>query len=824
MERGTLGAMRWITDPRPVTTRHLRMYRLLALSVVAAVVLYHVVAVAAGAETPTERLGYRVPVVLAWGTLYGLTLGSAWVRDRLARLVHLLCYVTALRVLQIAAAAHFAGERIFVLVLVVFGTALIFRRAREQLIFYGVMLSATTLGVVLRPPTEVHPALVVAILATVMALSIVVTKGREDASVELEELGLVASSVHNGVVLTDGAGRIHWVNDAFVELSGRTLDRLAGLHIADALAGPSTGRETLDQLRDAIANGRKVQVELAHHRPDRDPVWVALDLTPVLAHDGHVDRFIAIEVDITRAHAYLAQILDSMTDLLLVVEKDRGVRTANIAACRLLGVSEAEMLGAPLEQLLHEAQPGDGAERLRALLDDKDVPPAADVDLNPRTWVGSPLPVQASAVVLRSDAGQARRLVVTARDIRERLRMADERRLLQDRVQQAQKLESLGVLAGGIAHDFNNLLVGMLGNTSLALQEMSGDHPARQLVQRAESAATRAAELTRQMLDYSGKGRFHLEVVELPTVAKEMADLLEASISKKAHLAFDFDPAVPAVEGDPAQLRQVIMNLITNAADALAGEEGVVTLRTGHMHADREWLDSTWLAEGLPEGDYAFLEVTDTGDGMDLATRQRMFDPFFSTKAHGRGLGLAATLGIVRSHKGAIRVVSEPGSGTCIRIVLPPAERVPSGRTAAPSPDPDWSGAGTVLVADDEPEVLRFVSRVLSRAGFEVVEATDGAEALERFVGGPDRFDLIVLDLSMPRMSGEEAFAEMRARRADVPVLITSGYDEQEALARFDRADAGIGFLGKPYRVGELLARVRQLVDTPEQSDESDTR
>lgn len=799
------------------------MYRLLALAVAGSVLLYHVVAVISGAEAPFERLAFRVPVVAAWAGLWALSHVSTAVRDRLVQIVHVLCYATTLRVLQIAAAAHFAGERVLVLVLVLFGTALIFRRAREQLIFYSVMVFATTIAVVLRPPPEAHPALVVSITAIVMGLSVVVTKGREDASVELEELGLVASSVHNGVVLTDGQGLIHWVNDAFVELSGQPLSRLKGLHLADALAGPSVDGETLDRLREAVAQGRKVQVELAHHRPDRDPVWVALDLTPVTAHDGRVERFIAIEVDITRAHAYLAQILDSMTDLLLVVDEHKGVRTANQAACRLLGISEAELLGTGLDGLLHPQQPGAGGEHVSSLLTDGEATAVGDAEITLVTRAGAPLPVQASAAIVSSDAEQGRRLVLVARDIRERLRMDEERRVLRERVQQAQKLESLGVLAGGIAHDFNNLLVGMLGNASLALREIGEEHPSRSLVERIEGSASRAAELTRQMLDYSGKGRFHVELVALPELAKEMADLLEASISKKARLVFDFDPEAPAVEADPVQLRQVIMNLITNAADALGGQDGVVTLRTGRMDADRAWLDSTWLAEGLPEGEYAFIEVTDTGAGMDAATRDRMFDPFFSTKAHGRGLGLAATLGIVRSHRGAVRVVSVPGAGTSIRIALPPGSRVPSGRSKAPTPDANWQGSGGVLVVDDEPEVRRFVARVLERAGFDVVTAGDGAEAVERFAADQGRIGLAVLDLTMPRMNGEEAFAELRALRPDLPVLITSGYDEQEALARFDRTDAGIGFLGKPYRVGVLLARVRGLLESAELRDEPET-
>jgi PAS domain S-box-containing protein len=258
----------------------------------------------------------------------------------------------------------------------------------------------------------------------------------------------------------------------------------------------------------------------------------------------------------------------------------------------------------------------------------------------------------------------------------------------EEQMRNAQKLESLGVLAGGIAHDFNNLLVGVLGNASLALTELPDHSPARQFVKDVETSAQRAAELTRQMLAYSGRGKFVVESLSLSQVVREMTQLLGRVISKRARLSLHLREDLPPIVGDATQVRQVVMNLITNASDALLGEPGLVTARTGTIHADARLLAGTYLNEELPAGEYVYLEVTDSGVGMDAATRARIFEPFFTTKFTGRGLGLAAVLGIVRSHKAAIDVTSEPGCGTTFRVLFPASAaiaEVPLARNLMPA-------------------------------------------------------------------------------------------------------------------------------------------
>jgi signal transduction histidine kinase/CheY-like chemotaxis protein/sensor domain CHASE-containing protein len=398
-----------------------------------------------------------------------------------------------------------------------------------------------------------------------------------------------------------------------------------------------------------------------------------------------------------------------------------------------------------------------------------------------------------------------------AKEIVHRKRAEEERRRLDAKLQEAQKLESLGMLAGGIAHDFNNLLTGILGNADLALLELSPESPSREELEQIRLAATRAADLTRQMLVYSGKGRFTSEFVDLSVLVGEMAHLLESSISKKAVLRCDFAPDLPTIECDPTQIRQVLMNLITNASDALEGEPGGISIRTGVCALDRQDLLNADADETFPHGPHVFFEVADTGCGMDEATRARIFDPFFSTKFLGRGLGLAAVQGIVHSHGGTIRVDSEPGAGTTTTVLFPCSPGTTVAQEKRPAARVETvEGRGTVLVVDDEEHVRRLLARLVSRLGFSVRMAADGVEAVRVFSAHADEIVAVMLDMTMPRMGGPEAMRAIRAVRPETKVVLSSGYAKEESLKDLDAAGPVV-FLQKPFTatdVDEALQRV----------------
>ncbi len=393
-------------------------------------------------------------------------------------------------------------------------------------------------------------------------------------------------------------------------------------------------------------------------------------------------------------------------------------------------------------------------------------------------------------------------------------------RAAQARMQHAQKLESLGILAGGIAHDFNNLLVGMLGNASLALMDLPQDAPMREAVQRIEKAAARGSELTRQLLAYSGKGRFVVELIDLGRLVEEMTELLQVSLSSKAVLRLDLDEGAPPVRADASQLRQVVMNLITNASDAVAHRSGAISVRVGAMHCDAAYLD-TLVAEGLEDGLYCFIEVSDTGPGMSPEVVARMFDPFFTTKRAGHGLGMAAVDGIVRGHGGGIKVYSEEGKGTTVKVLLPAEVGEDATTSVELPPDrPTVAGEGLcVLVADDQETVREVARAVLERAGYRVLLAIDGIAAIEAFDQHVGVVDAAVIDLTMPRASGEEVFRHIRSLRPGLPVLLTSGYNEQDATSAF--VGKGLaGFLQKPWRARALLEKLEEVLGGD--SDEKD--
>ncbi len=406
--------------------------------------------------------------------------------------------------------------------------------------------------------------------------------------------------------------------------------------------------------------------------------------------------------------------------------------------------------------------------------------------------------------------GPGNYIIGALRDVTEARLAEQEQRKMEARIQQSQKLESLGILAGGIAHDFNNLLMAILGNADLALTDLSTASPARPYLESIDQASRRAASLCQQMLAYSGKGRFVIETLNLNEVLREMTHMLEVSISKKAVLKFNMDENLPSVEADATQIRQILMNLITNASEALEEQSGVIAISTSAVVCSQDDLAGISLDEHLPEGLYVCIEVSDTGCGMNATTQHKMFDPFFTTKFTGRGLGMAAVLGIVRGHKGAIKVTSTVGEGTTIRVLLPAREDLisPVGQPDSKRTE-DWIGSGTLLIAEDEEHVRTLTKSMLERLGFTVLAASNGLEAVDIYRSKRKDIVCVLLDLTMPGMDGEETFHELRKINKAVRVVITSGYNEQRVTEQF--AGKGLaGFIQKPYTLRSLRENLQK--------------
>jgi two-component system, cell cycle sensor histidine kinase and response regulator CckA len=407
---------------------------------------------------------------------------------------------------------------------------------------------------------------------------------------------------------------------------------------------------------------------------------------------------------------------------------------------------------------------------------------------------------------LRDTAGAVSGFVGTVEDISAQKASAEDRRRMEAQMQSTQKLESLGVLAGGIAHDFNNLLVGILGNASVAREEVKRGTSTDELLGDIEIAARRAAELTTQLLAYAGKGRFNVQPLDVSGAVRETSSLLQSAISKRASLELQLTATPPTISADATQVRQVIMNLLTNASDALEDRDGQITLRTGVMIADAGYLAGCLAADGVEAGEFVFVEVADTGIGMDAETMARIFDPFFSTKFTGRGLGLAATLGIVRGHHGALHVQSTPGNGTTFRVLFPALEsNIPSSKT--PRSLLAVKRKGTILVVDDENSVRDVATRMLQRSGYKVLTAVDGRDGLDMYAKHEQEIVAIVLDVTMPRLNGDEVLVDLRRRGKTVPIVLASGYTAQTIPAMSDDANPPV-FVQKPYVTAELLAGI----------------
>jgi two-component system cell cycle sensor histidine kinase/response regulator CckA len=513
-----------------------------------------------------------------------------------------------------------------------------------------------------------------------------------------------------------------------------------------------------------------------------------------------------------------ATIATNAAEGLFLIDSEGFTTFVNPTAVAMFGWTEDELIGESLHEKLHCRGPdgtwfpSEDCPHLRVLATGETLRSEGDFFIHKD---GRVIPVSCSIAAIRSEDTIAGAVMVV-RDVTQQKLAEATQKENEEALQQAQKLESIGVLAGGIAHDFNNLLTGIMGNAGLARRAISlgKTEQAAALLRDVLSASQRAADLTRQLLAYAGKGRFVVLPVDICQLVREVSTLIRASISKKITLVLDVPDDCLLVEADRVQLQQLVMNLVINGGEAIGDEPGTLTVRVRREYfSERRERPRT---QGFPivSGEYVRIDVTDTGTGMNEQTRGRIFEPFFTTKFLGRGLGLSAALGIVRGHRGAIGVRSEPGRGTTFTVLLPVQrefsrpERV-SGQVAA---ERDLQGVGTILVADDEEGIRSLAAQVLEEAGYTVEVARDGAEVIERFRSLGNAVRLVLLDLTMPKMGGSEAASELRRIQSDIPIIAMSGYGDIEVLRRF--SESGVSdFLPKPFTPEELAAKVRDVLE-----------
>jgi PAS domain S-box-containing protein len=585
---------------------------------------------------------------------------------------------------------------------------------------------------------------------------------------------------------------------------------------------------------EATRRGEDHDFEYRMVRADGGIIWV-FDVVRVVLVEGRPRMLRGFLVDITerkktelalrQSKEWLQMALEAAGVLMYVVDLPGGQLTTSADLATYYGAPPGLVLDRMPEALavIHPEDRPAAEERFRLGLSE-----GRDSQLEFRgTWPGpdgEPVWFHAGSRVQCDDSGRPIRMVGLVVNVTARKRAEQERLELEARMYQSQHLESLGVLAGGIAHEFNNLLTTLMGYTDLAQSEVPADLPAHAYLNEVMVAGRRASELTQQILAYAGKGRFVLQPVLLPELVQQMTPLLTTIVSRKATLRLDTAAPTPPVEGDVSQLRQVILNLVSNASEALGEQDGMITLRTARMDLTGESgsEERGELREAAPlllrvplpplaPGSYVLLEVTDTGCGMSEEVKARAFEPFFSTKFPGRGLGLAAVQGIVRGHGGRVRVSSPVGEGTQFQVLLPALLETRNG-IHHPESTP-MKGGKTILIVEDDPAVRSLAALVLAGAGYTIVQAGDGQVGLEMFRQRPDDFEAVLLDLTMPRLDGLEVLAELRQLRPEVPVVLMTGYSTKE-LARRPGAPAANALLQKPFTSEALLEVIKQAVKT----------
>jgi len=604
---------------------------------------------------------------------------------------------------------------------------------------------------------------------------------------------------------SSSAAIMTYANNCFISANPATLnmfgikDQQDILQMSAAAVSPpfqADGRDSATAAQDYIGTAMReghCAFEWLHQRQNGDVFPAHVQLTAIEV--GTERMFQAVVTDISdlkqleEDKELLASALENTADAVLIADEEARIVYTNTAFEKMTGYSRNEVIG-QFASILRSEQKKDPVvyERMLKKLNQGK---AWKGELLTRLKSGDEILVDRTISPVVDHSGTVVSHVAIMRDI------TDEKEQSK-KWEHTQRLESLGVLAGGIAHDFNNILTAIMGNASLAERSLEMTSPAKSKLANIETAAQRAADLCQQMLAYSGKGKFIVQPIDLSKLVDEMVHLVDVSIQKNVVIKYHMADNLPAVEADIAQLQQIILNLITNASEAIGKRSGVISFSTGVMHADARYLSESLCDDAVPEGRFAYLEVSDTGCGMDAATIEKMFDPFFTTKFTGRGLGMSAVLGIIRGHHGALRVYSEIDKGTTFKVLLPVTEQDMTEEVHADLHTEHGLATGTILIVDDEETIREVAAMMLEEIGFSTLTANDGMEAVEVYRQHQGEITAVLLDMTMPRMDGKACFRELRRINNDVKVVLSSGYSEEDATEQFQGKRLS-GFVQKPY-------------------------
>ena len=643
----------------------------------------------------------------------------------------------------------------------------------------------------------------------VLGCSYDVTDQRE----EQELLALQASaleSIDDAVLVTNKLEKVIHANAAAHGFFARPGRKLVGGGISFLLAGSSelrTGR--MGEIRQSLLREGKWSGELSCTRAEGgEPMTTRASVRLLDLESG--SSWVWVLRDITvqrRAEAALKErekrfrkLADSAPMMVWMTDAGGACEYVNDAWLSLAGMSWQQAQGHGWHEAIH---PDDRAALERLIACGDGAREAFEAEIRMRNASGE-FSCTLTRGAPRREGGEVVGYIGSAVDISNIKRAEEERFHLEQQALKSQKLHSLGVLAGGIAHDFNNMLVSILGFSDLALRELEPRHPARSLVEQIELGSRRAAALVEQVLTFAGKARRANEEVDLNQAVLEMVNLLELSVGSGIAFDLHLDPMLGLFVGDPAQVQQVVMNLVLNASDAFDGRGGRVRVRTCAHVVQPDEVQRWTGGERFAAGPCVMLEVHDDGCGMDAETLSQIFDPFFTTKFTGRGLGLSAVMGVVRSHSGAIQVESAPGQGARFRVLFP----LPRGPVSEPGRRrPAADGEPCVLAIDDDPTVLEATRQMLQSGGVKVYSAQTEAEAVDEFERHAERIRLVILDVVMPDTTAGQIAARLEHIQGDVQILLTSGYSDSRLRPEIDGRTI-VGFLPKPYTRDELLEAV----------------